>query len=55
MAQKVKIKEEKAEANLRQLAGIKREADAQDDEEISIVTQSTKKPRREVAVVELLD
>ncbi|KIW66850.1 hypothetical protein PV04_06141 [Phialophora macrospora] len=55
MAEKVKIKEEKAEANLRQLAGIKREADAQDDEEISIVAQTAKKPRREVAVVELLD
>ena len=54
-ADKVKIKLEKAEANLRQLSSIKREADAEDDDEISIVTQTAKKPRREVAVVEILD
>ncbi|ETI22681.1 hypothetical protein G647_06757 [Cladophialophora carrionii CBS 160.54] len=54
-AEKVKIKQEKAEANLRQLAGLKREAGALDDEDISIVVQSAKKTRREVAVVELLD
>ncbi|OCT51327.1 hypothetical protein CLCR_08659 [Cladophialophora carrionii] len=54
-AEKVKIKQEQAEANLRQLAGIKREADALDDEDISIVVQSAKKARREVAVVELMD
>ncbi|EXJ58342.1 hypothetical protein A1O7_05767 [Cladophialophora yegresii CBS 114405] len=54
-AEKVKIKQEKAEANLRQLAGIKREADGQDDEDVTIVVQLAKKARREVAVVELLD
>ncbi|KAJ9609591.1 hypothetical protein H2200_005918 [Cladophialophora chaetospira] len=39
-AEKVKIKQEKAEANLKRLEGIKREAEVEDDDEISIVTQT---------------
>jgi hypothetical protein len=40
--------------NLPQLASIKREAEVDDDDEISIVTPAAKKSKREVAVVELL-
>ncbi|EXJ85236.1 hypothetical protein A1O3_05911 [Capronia epimyces CBS 606.96] len=54
-AARVKIKQEKALENLRQLAGFKRENSGDEDEEVSVVAIANKKPRNELETIYLSD